>query len=107
MDRCRSARADRYLKWLDGAKARLELGLRFEELANPEWFTLDPSLASCDLRGALYAHLNQSFSVTSYNTGESFSVFTSAVIGGLGSLGGAFVASMMPRATSSPLTIAA
>ncbi|HEX2784755.1 MAG TPA: ABC transporter permease [Ilumatobacteraceae bacterium] len=41
--------------------------------------------------GALYAHLNQSFSVSSYNTGESFSVFTSAVIGGLGSLGGALL----------------
>lgn len=39
--------------------------------------------------GALFAHLNQSFSITSYSTGESFNVFTSAVIGGLGSLGGA------------------
>ena len=41
--------------------------------------------------GALFAHLNQSFSVASYSTGESFSVFTSAVIGGLGSLGGALL----------------
>jgi ABC-type branched-subunit amino acid transport system permease subunit len=38
--------------------------------------------------GALYTYLNQSFVVTSYGTAESFAVFTSAVIGGLGSLGG-------------------
>ena len=34
--------------------------------------------------GALFAHLNQSFSVASYSTAESFAVFTAAVIGGLG-----------------------
>jgi branched-chain amino acid transport system permease protein len=47
--------------------------------------------------GALFTHLNQSFSVTSYNTGESFSVFTSAVIGGLGSLGGAVLGAVYLR----------
>jgi branched-chain amino acid transport system permease protein len=47
--------------------------------------------------GALFAHLNQSFSVASYGTGESFSVFTSAVIGGLGSLGGAVLGAVYLR----------
>ncbi len=47
--------------------------------------------------GALFAHLNQSFSVASYSTGESFSVFTSAVIGGLGSLGGAVLGAVYLR----------
>jgi branched-chain amino acid transport system permease protein len=47
--------------------------------------------------GALYTHLNQSFSVASYSTGESFTVFTSAVIGGLGSLGGAFLGALYLR----------
>jgi branched-chain amino acid transport system permease protein len=47
--------------------------------------------------GALFAHLEQSFSVSSYSTGESFSVFTSAVIGGLGSLGGAVLGAVYLR----------
>jgi len=47
--------------------------------------------------GALFAHLNQSFSVGAYSTGESFSVFTSAVIGGLGSLGGAVLGAVYLR----------
>ena len=47
--------------------------------------------------GALFAHLNQSFSVSAYSTGESFSVFTSAVIGGLGSLGGAVLGAVYLR----------
>ncbi len=49
--------------------------------------------------GALYAHLNQAFSVTSYNTGEGFSVFITAVIGGIGSLGGAFLGALYLRGT--------
>jgi branched-chain amino acid transport system permease protein len=49
--------------------------------------------------GALFAHLNQSFAVSSYSTGESFQVFTSAVIGGLGSLGGAFLGALYLRGT--------
>ena len=49
--------------------------------------------------GALFTHLNQSFTITSYNAGESFSVFTSAVIGGLGSLGGAFLGALYLRGT--------
>jgi ABC-type branched-subunit amino acid transport system permease subunit len=47
--------------------------------------------------GALFTHLTQSFSVASYSTGESFSVFTSAVIGGLGSLGGAVLGAVYLR----------
>lgn len=50
--------------------------------------------------GALYAHLNQSFVISSYSTGESFDVFISAVIGGLGSLGGAFLGALYLRGTS-------
>ena len=49
--------------------------------------------------GALFTHLNQSFVVSSYDTGESFSVFTSAVIGGLGSVGGAFLGALYLRGT--------
>jgi branched-chain amino acid transport system permease protein len=49
--------------------------------------------------GALYTHLTQSFTVSSYTTGESFNVFTSAVIGGLGSLGGAFLGALYLRGT--------
>lgn len=49
--------------------------------------------------GALYAHLNRAFTVTSYDTGEGFSVFITAVIGGLGSLGGAFLGALYLRGT--------
>ena len=49
------------------------------------------------IAGALFAHLNQSFSITSYSTGESFNVFTSAVIGGLGSLGGGMLGAVYLR----------
>lgn len=44
--------------------------------------------------GALYVHQQQQFSVASYTTGDSFNVFTAAVIGGLGSLGGAFLGAL-------------
>jgi branched-chain amino acid transport system permease protein len=50
--------------------------------------------------GALFAHLNQSFVIDSYGAGESFAVFMSAVIGGLGSLGGAFLGALYLRGTS-------
>ena len=49
--------------------------------------------------GALFVHLNQAFSVTSYDTGESFNVFITAVIGGLGSLGGALLGALYLRGT--------
>lgn len=56
--------------------------------------------AVAGIGGALYAHLNQAFSVSSYTTGESFNVFISAVIGGLGSLGGAFLGALYLRGTA-------
>ena len=46
------------------------------------------------IAGALFVHMNQAFVVTSYGTGESFNVFTAAVIGGLGSLGGALLGAL-------------
>ena len=49
--------------------------------------------------GALYVHASQSFVVGSYGTGESFSVFIQAVIGGVGSLGGAFLGALYLRGT--------
>ena len=55
--------------------------------------------AIAGIGGALYVHLNQAFVVTSYGTGESFQVFTSAVIGGLGSLGGALLGALYLRGT--------
>jgi branched-chain amino acid transport system permease protein len=56
--------------------------------------------AVAGIGGALFAHLNQSFVIDSYSTGESFSVFTSAVIGGLGSLGGALLGALYLRGTA-------
>ena len=49
--------------------------------------------------GALFAHQNQTFVGNSYSTGESLNVFISAVIGGLGSLGGAFLGALYLRGT--------
>ncbi len=49
--------------------------------------------------GALLAQANKGFSVNSFTTGESFNVFISAVIGGLGSLGGAFLGALYLRGT--------
>jgi len=60
-------------------------------------FVLSGAIAG--VGGALYVHLNQSFVVTSYDTQESFAVFTSAVIGGLGSLGGALLGALYLRGT--------
>lgn len=55
--------------------------------------------AVAGIGGALFVHLNQSFVIDSYGTGESFAVFTSAVIGGLGSLGGALLGAFYLRGT--------
>ncbi|MFM2071796.1 MAG: hypothetical protein RLZZ623_2059 [Actinomycetota bacterium] len=55
--------------------------------------------AIAGLGGALYVYLNQSFIVSSYSTGESLQVFVSAVVGGLGSLGGAFLGALYLRGT--------
>jgi branched-chain amino acid transport system permease protein len=61
--------------------------------------------AIAGLGGALYTHLNQSFVIASYSTGESFQVFVSAVIGGLGSLGGAFLGALYLRGTRWFITV--
>lgn len=55
--------------------------------------------AIAGIGGVLYVHLNQSFVIFSYGPGESLSVFTSAVIGGLGSIGGAFLGALYLRGT--------
>jgi branched-chain amino acid transport system permease protein len=49
--------------------------------------------------GALLTHLNQAFSVTTYRAGESFNVFMSSIIGGIGSLGGAMLGALYTRGT--------
>ena len=49
--------------------------------------------------GALFVHQQRAFSIDSFSTGESFNVFTSAVIGGLGSLGGAMLGALYLRGT--------
>lgn len=50
-------------------------------------FTISGAVAG--VAGALYAQLNYSFDVTSYNVGRSMEVFTASIVGGLGSLFGA------------------
>jgi branched-chain amino acid transport system permease protein len=55
--------------------------------------------------GALYAHQNQTFVGQSYSTGESLTVFISAVIGGLGSLGGALLGALYFRGTRWFITV--
>jgi branched-chain amino acid transport system permease protein len=50
-------------------------------------FTISGAVAGT--AGALYAQLNYSFVVTSYNVGRSVEVFTASIVGGLGSLFGA------------------
>jgi branched-chain amino acid transport system permease protein len=60
-------------------------------------FTVSGAVAG--VGGALLVHLNQSFVVATYGAGESLTVFMSAVIGGLGSLGGAFLGALYLRGT--------
>ncbi|MFZ4717928.1 MAG: ABC transporter permease [Ilumatobacteraceae bacterium] len=49
--------------------------------------------------GALLAQGAESFSIAAFTTQESFNVFISAVIGGLGMLGGAFLGALYLRGT--------
>lgn len=49
--------------------------------------------------GALLAQGSKSFSIATFTTQESFNVFISAVIGGLGMLGGAFLGALYLRGT--------
>jgi branched-chain amino acid transport system permease protein len=49
--------------------------------------------------GALLVQGNKAFSIDTFSTSQSFSVFVAAVIGGLGSLGGAFLGALYLRGT--------
>jgi branched-chain amino acid transport system permease protein len=50
--------------------------------------------AVAGIGGGLFVHLSQSFDLASYSAGESFDVFVAAVVGGLGSLLGAFLGAL-------------
>jgi branched-chain amino acid transport system permease protein len=47
--------------------------------------------------GGLFVHLSQSFDLTSYAAADSLTVFTSAVVGGLGSLFGGILGAVFLR----------
>ncbi len=49
------------------------------------------------IAGGLFVHLSQSFDLTSYGAGASLDVFTSAVVGGLGSLFGGVLGAVFLR----------
>ncbi|HUC33107.1 MAG TPA: ABC transporter permease, partial [Ilumatobacteraceae bacterium] len=56
--------------------------------------------AVAGIAGALYVHLAQTFVGFQYGAGESFGVFSSAVVGGLGSLGGALLGALYFQGTA-------
>mgnify|MGYP005811488051 CR=1 FL=1 len=56
--------------------------------------------------GGLFVHLSQSFDLTSYAEGASLQVFTSAVVGGLGSLFGGVLGAVYLRGTQWFITAA-
>jgi branched-chain amino acid transport system permease protein len=60
-------------------------------------FVMSGAIAGCG--GAVFVHLNQSFAVDNFSPGASLQVFISAVIGGLGSVGGAFLGALYLRGT--------
>lgn len=55
--------------------------------------------AVAGIAGALHVHHGQAFVVVNYGTDRSFDVFTAAVIGGLGSLAGAFLGALYLQGT--------
>ena len=55
--------------------------------------------AVAGVAGGLLVHMNHAFSLTQYGAGDSFGVFTSAIIGGLGSITGAVVGAVYSRVT--------
>lgn len=55
--------------------------------------------AVAGVAGGLFVHMNHSFSLSQYGAGQSFSVFTSAIIGGLGSITGVITGAVFSRAT--------
>lgn len=58
-------------------------------------FTISGTIAG--VAGALYAQLNYSFDISSYQVGRSVEVFTASIVGGLGSLFGAVLGAMYLR----------
>ncbi|MCU1393395.1 MAG: ABC-type branched-chain amino acid transport system, permease component [Ilumatobacteraceae bacterium] len=55
--------------------------------------------AVAGVAGGLLVHMNHSFSLSQYGADQSFGVFTSAIIGGLGSITGVIVGAVFSRAT--------
>jgi branched-chain amino acid transport system permease protein len=55
--------------------------------------------ACAGVAGGLIVHLNHSFSRALFNPGQSFGVFVSAIIGGLGSITGAILGAIFSRLT--------
>ena len=60
-------------------------------------FTISGTVAG--IAGGLYVHLTQSFDIASYGPGQSISVFTAGVVGGLGSLFGGVLGAIYLRGT--------
>ncbi|HEY4332843.1 MAG TPA: ABC transporter permease [Ilumatobacteraceae bacterium] len=60
-------------------------------------FMLSGAIAG--VAGGLLVHLDHAFSISQYTPGQSFAVFTAAIIGGLGSITGAIVGAIYLRGT--------
>lgn len=60
-------------------------------------FMLSGSIAG--VAGGLFVHMNHSFSLSPFGAGQSFGVFVSAIIGGLGSVTGVIVGALYSRIT--------
>ena len=60
-------------------------------------FMLSGAIAG--LAGGLFVHSNHAFSLTQFSVGQSFGVFTAAIIGGLGSVPGAVIGAIYTRGT--------
>jgi branched-chain amino acid transport system permease protein len=58
-------------------------------------FMLSGAIAG--VAGGLLVHSNHAFSLTQYSVGESFGVFTAAIIGGLGSITGVIIGAVYAR----------
>ena len=55
--------------------------------------------AVAGVAGGLFVHMNHSFSLAQYGAFQSFGVFTSAIIGGLGSITGVVIGALYSRTT--------
>ena len=67
-------------------------------------FTISGAVAG--VAGGLFAHLSQSFDLTSYGAGDSIDVFTASVVGGLGSLFGGALGAVFLRGSQWFITAA-